>query len=162
MSDKIILWLPVAAAIFAALSYLLLQNAVAASSPPVSFTVNNSTYNFTSYALNETQMHKGLMNRTNITNNTFMLFPMGASEPYPFWMKDTYVQLDIIWIDAPNSTGRIVYIANATPCVSYDKNQTNCVNYVPKNPANYVIETRAGFVQRHNISIGESVTFNYG
>ena len=161
MKDKIILAIPVVLVIFVALSFLLLgKGNAAAFNPPTSFTVNNSTYNFTAYALNFSVQEKGLMN-TTVTNTTFMLFVFAAPNIYPYWMKNTYTQLDIIWIDAKNSTGRIVSIVNATPCDSYDPNQTQCVIFTPKDNANYVIETKYGFVEKQKLQIGDTVTFNF-
>ncbi len=129
------------------------------STLPNSFTVHNTTFNVSSYALTQQQREQGLMNAT-ITNQTFMLFVFYNSSIYPFWMKNTYSPLDIIWIEAENGTGRIVYAVNATPCVSYDPNQTSCLVYYPKSDANYVIETKSGFMQRNNISIGDPIVLN--
>lgn len=143
-----------------AYSYFFNNTTATTSTVPVSFTVNNETFNFTSYALNMTEAERGLMNAT-ITNRTFMLFAFHNSSIYQFWMKNTYTQLDIIWINADDGTGRIVYIANATPCIEYSTNQTNCEIYTPASVANYVIEAKAGFVKAYNVSDYEDVTFNY-
>lgn len=134
-----------------------------ASGAPKAFQLNGRTYAITSYALNATEQEKGLMNAT-VTNSTFMLFYFSSSGIYPFWMKNTYAQLDIIWIDY-NSTsgiGNVTYVVNATPCVEYSSAQNSCRIYVPAHAANYVIETKDGFVRANNISIGTGVRFLYG
>jgi uncharacterized membrane protein (UPF0127 family) len=147
--------------VVAAAEYAYLQvTYVPAINNPSSFTLGNRTFNFTSYAANVTEDEKGLMNAT-VTNQTFMLFEFHNSSIYQFWMKDTYTQLDIIWVDGNATSGRIVYIVNATPCANYDPSQTGCEIYTPSGVADYVIETRAGFVQANNVSLYQKIRFNY-
>lgn len=127
---------------------------------PAAFSVNNRTYKITAYAYTQAQQEKGLMNET-VTNSTFMLFYFGQPGIYSFWMKDTYSQLDIIWLNYSSSTGmaKAVYIVNATPCTSYNSNQDSCIIYTPTVYADYVLETKAGFVGQNNITIGSSIRF---
>ena len=115
------------------------------ASVPSAFRFGNRTYKITAYAATAKAQEKGLMNAT-VTNSTFMLFYFGKPHIYPFWMKNTYSPLDIIWLNYSNSTGiaRVVYIVNATPCIDYDATQNNCTIYAPKAYANYVLEARAG------------------
>ncbi len=129
---------------------------------PTSFTLNNRTYALTAYAATPKALENGLMNAT-VTNGTFMLFYFGQQPGmYPFWMKDTYSPLDIIWLNYSSATGlaRVVYIANATPCISYSPNQGNCTIYTPTAYANYVLEARAGFVQRSGVNLGSELRLN--
>ena len=129
---------------------------------PTSFELNNRTYAITAYANTSIEREKGLMNAT-VTNSTFMLFYFGQPGIYSFWMKDTYSQLDMIWLNYSNSTGmaRVVYIVNATPCSSYSADQSGCMIYTPTAYANYVLEVKDGFVDRSGISLNESVRFLY-
>ncbi len=132
-----------------------------APAKPASFTFGNKTFDFSAYAWTNAQAEKGLMNAT-VTNQTFMLFYLGSPNIYPFWMKDTYSYLDIIWVNmTTNNTGTIVDIINATPCSYYSPKQTSCIIYVPTSDANYVIEARSGFDEKNNVTIGEHVRFNY-
>lgn len=129
---------------------------------PTSFVVNNRSYQITSYAYTIQQQEKGLMNAT-VSNNTFMLFAFNSDGIYPFWMKNTYNSLDIMWIEYNNAsdTGKIVYFVNATPCISYDPEQINCIVYTPNSSSNYVIEAKSGFVERNNIVDGTAIKFLY-
>lgn len=125
---------------------------------PTSFTFNNSTYKFTSVATTLQQLEQGLMN-TSVTNSTFELFVFPVKSVYPFWMKDTYYPLDIIWVNGSTVT----YIVNAIPCSSYSPNQTACIlynNYSTGRYANYVIEAQAGFVNRTGMTVGSKVQIN--
>ncbi len=127
---------------------------------PVAFEVNNKTYNITAYAYTMKQQERGLMNST-VTNATFMLFYFGKPGIYSFWMKDTYSQLDIIWLNYSPSTGtaKVVYAVNATPCIDYSKNQDNCTVYTPTGYANYVIETKSGFIEQNMVKTGTDIKF---
>jgi uncharacterized membrane protein (UPF0127 family) len=100
---------------------------------------------------------------STVTNDTFMLFYLGEPGIYSFWMKDTYAPLDIIWLNYSSSTGiaKVVYVVDAPPCVNYDTYQSNCIVYMPTNNSNYVIETRGGFTESNNISIGNHIMFIY-
>lgn len=122
------------------------------------FSFNNKNYSFTHVDKNLTEWQRGLMNYT-VTNSTFELFVFPDAQIYPFWMKNTYYPLDIIWI---NNT-EVVYIANATPCVSYSPSQGNCTvynSYTGGHVANYVIEAQAGFVNRTGMHVGSTVSIN--
>jgi uncharacterized membrane protein (UPF0127 family) len=120
---------------------------------PQSFTIGNRTYNFSAVAVTTAELEKGLMNAT-VTNKTFMLFIFQNRGIYPFWMYDTYSNLDIIWINGTAETGTVVYFVNATPCIN--KPSADCPLYIPEKSANYVIETKAGF----DVKLGERIIFN--
>jgi uncharacterized membrane protein (UPF0127 family) len=129
---------------------------------PSSFSLNNKTYNITSYASTTQQLEKGLMNVT-VTNHTFMVFYFSQPGIYPFWMKDTITQLDIIWLNysAQTKSAKVVYFVNATPCMNYDRAEDNCVVYTPNKTADYVLETRAGFVEQQGIENGTVIHFTF-
>jgi len=117
------------------------------------FSINGKEFNITAVATNEIQLTHGLMN-TTITNMTIMLFVFHGLGDYSFWMYDTYSNLDIIWINYAERNGTIVHITkNATSCFV----RSECVRYNPSTNANYVIEAKAGFVERNNISVGDRI-----
>ncbi len=89
----------------------------------------------------ETQM-KGLMGRHALADTHGMLFVFKNLKPRKFWMKDTPVPLDIIFV---GSDGCVVHIAESTPPMS-DQRVTS------GEPVKYVVEVRAGFVERFNIN----------
>jgi len=64
-------------------------------------------------------------------------------------MKNTYIPLDMIFIDEEL---RIVDIKeNIQPCL-----EENCPIYPSNQPARYVLEVNAGFVEKNEIKIGET------
>ncbi len=88
----------------------------------------------------ETQM-KGLMGRRELADTQGMLFIFKRLKPRKFWMKDTPVTLDIIFV---GSDGCVVHIAESTPPMS-DQRVTS------GEPIKYVVEVGAGFSKRFKI-----------
>lgn len=104
------------------------------------------------------ELQKGLSGRSYLAPDSGMLFIFSKPDSYPFWMKDTLIPLDIIWIDTSTSqsTGKIVDMTTLQPPI--DISSTNNIpEYWPKSPANYVLEVNAGFAQNNNLKIGDEV-----
>jgi len=94
---------------------------------------------------------KGLMFREFLGEDKGMLFVYNQEGVYNFWMKNTLIPLDIIWI---NSDKKIVYIKNgAQPCGEI------CESLNPQENAKFILEINGGIVGKLNISIGDSVKF---
>lgn len=92
---------------------------------------------------------KGLMYRYSLSDDEGMLFIFDKSEKHQFWMKNTFIPLDIIWI---NKNFEVVDIQTAYPC-----KEEPCKIYAPKSEALYVLEVNANFAKEKNISTGNSV-----
>jgi YVTN family beta-propeller protein len=91
---------------------------------------------------------RGLMFRIHLPWNAGMLFPYSNEEPRTFWMKNTLIPLDMIFVD---SSSKIVEIKeNIPPC-----EQDECPTYPSVQPAQYVLEVNAGFVQEKGIKVGD-------
>jgi len=93
-------------------------------------------------------VQKGLMFRKHLTAHQGMLFIFPQSSNWSFWMKNTLIPLDIIWLDA-NKT--VLYISkNTPPC---PKDTLNCPTYTPPTylKAKYVLEIAQGQSERLNI-----------
>jgi len=58
-------------------------------------------------ARTEAEQEKGLMYRSSLPEDGGMLFPYSQAEPRSFWMKNTIISLDIIFIRADGSIARI-------------------------------------------------------
>ncbi|MDE1823172.1 MAG: DUF192 domain-containing protein [Candidatus Micrarchaeota archaeon] len=152
MEERVVILLLAVAALFSVVS--LASYLPSSSKSQWHFTVGGKTYAATYAETNQAGWERGLMNQTNISNGTFALFVFNRHSIWPFWMKNTYVPLDIIWIN----NSKVVYVANAVPCIQYDKNQSDCTLYVPTNASNYAIEARSGFAAMNNITIGSEIS----
>jgi uncharacterized protein len=96
-------------------------------------------------------MARGLAVKNQLKESEAMLFVFEESAQHSFWMKDMKFPIDIIWLD---SDGKVVHIEqNLQPCVSV----LICTSYSPDIDSQYVLETVAGFTQRHNISVGTNI-----
>ncbi len=92
----------------------------------------------------------GLMYRNELPAFGGLLFIFPQESPLSFWMKNTSLPLDIIYINADFS---IVQIAeNTTPY--------STARIPSKHPAKYVLEVNAGFCQRHGITAKDRVEFS--
>lgn len=93
----------------------------------------------------------GLMYRESLPSNSGMLFIFPREGIYSFWMKNTKIPLDIIWID---KSFQVVHIEqDAQPCL-----ELVCKKYISQESASYVLETNAGWVKRAEVEIGSRVT----
>ena len=90
----------------------------------------------------------GLMLRESIDRNEGMLFTYPDKEIRLFWMKNTKIPLDILWID----DGMVVFVSDDTPPCTTQQ----CPVYGPNLSVQYILEVNAV----HNFSIGHKVTFN--
>jgi uncharacterized membrane protein (UPF0127 family) len=92
---------------------------------------------------------RGLMFRTELRDDEGMIFPSDVPETRSFWMKNTPLPLDIIFIGTDN---RITNIENAVP-YSLDS--------VPsKGLAIAVFEIRGGLSEKLGIKAGDKVTWD--
>jgi hypothetical protein len=93
---------------------------------------------------------RGLMFRQELAPNEGMVFVFPAAGFYPFWMKNTLIPLDMLWLDA---RGRIVSIAQSVPPCKADP----CPSYPPDANASYVVEVVSGFARQHGLKVGDVV-----
>lgn len=93
----------------------------------------------------------GLMFREDIPEDRAMLFIFQQEQIPKFWMKNVRFPLDILWI---NKDKIIVGIERDVPLC-----QDSCPPIVPNQKVSYVLEAKAGFVSRHQVKIGEKISF---
>ncbi len=93
------------------------------------------------------QKIKGLSKREKLCKNCGMLFIFAFETELPFWMKDTLIPLDIIWL---NKDGKVVDIQTATTTSSQKI-------YKNKSKAQYVLELNATDSQKLNLNIDDII-----
>jgi uncharacterized protein len=97
----------------------------------------------------EYETQTGLMHRKSMTNDKAMLFIFPDMQMRAFYMKNTYIPLDIIYLDKDSL---IVSIQeNAKPL-----DETSLPSGVP---AQYVLEINGGLSQQWSISVGDKMVF---
>jgi hypothetical protein len=103
-------------------------------------------------ATDEATRAQGLMYRDHLADDRGMLFFFPESGDYPFWMKNTLIPLDMIWIDDQR---RIAHVASNVPPCKADP----CPNYPPNAKAKYVLELAAGVAAKHHLANGQALRF---
>lgn len=103
-------------------------------------------------ALTPIEQEKGLMFRSNLDLDEGMFFIFQEEGIYSFWMKNTLIPLDIIWM---NEKGEIIFISgNTVPC-----RDNFCPAIGPDKKAKYVLEINGGLGQKLGMKIGDSLKF---
>ena len=97
----------------------------------------------------EPERMRGLMDRFTLPENAGMLFIFPEEELRSFWMKNTYISLDIIYI---NSDKEIVSIQKYT--------QPQSTSSIPsEKQAKYVLEVNAGFSDKYMLQTGDKIDY---
>jgi hypothetical protein len=98
---------------------------------------------------NDSASEKGLMFRKSMDENRGMHFIFPKAEEHSFWMKNTLISLDIIFIDENKSV------------VNIHKNATiRSLKALPSNgPILYVVEVNAGYTDKYGIKEGDKISF---
>jgi uncharacterized membrane protein (UPF0127 family) len=92
---------------------------------------------------------QGLMFRHQMPSNQGMLFVFDSPEPRSFWMKNTYISLDIIYV---NEKKEIVSIVESAQPLSEESLPSGA-------KAQYVVEVVGGFCKGYGLGIGDKVVF---
>jgi uncharacterized protein len=97
----------------------------------------------------EAKIQKGLMFREHLPLDSGMLFLMGAEREWPFWMRNTLIPLDMLFINGDMKVAGI--IENAEPL-------SETLRTVGK-PSRYVLEVNGGWSKKHGVTAGALVRF---
>jgi hypothetical protein len=99
-------------------------------------------------AKTEAERQRGLMFRKSLDANGGMIFVFEEPDIHAFWMKNTLISLDMLWLDR---SGKVVWIAEHVPPCQADP----CPSYSPGAPSTYVLEVNAGFAKKHGVKLGD-------
>jgi len=94
---------------------------------------------------------KGLSDRPSLPENQGMLFLFDKPDFYSFWMKDTLIPLDFIWI----RDDKVVGITQNIKPEEYQPPQV----LTPEEKVEAVLEVNAGFIKKFDIKVGDKVLF---
>lgn len=104
-------------------------------------------------AVTDAERQRGLMFRPHMAPTDGMVFVFEEPGVYPFWMKNTLIPLDMIWVD---DAYRIVDVAHSVPPCKADP----CPSYGHKGTAVYVVEVVSGFAKKHGVKPGDRLVFS--
>jgi len=91
---------------------------------------------------------RGYMFRREVGKGEGMVFVFPEASFRPFWMKNTLVPLDIIWMDEDR---KVLHIeANTPPCKA-----DPCPSYGPLRKASTVLEVRGGTAAAEGLKVGD-------
>lgn len=97
----------------------------------------------------------GLMYRDHLKKDHGMLFVFGQPHAWSFWMKNTKIALDLIWL---NDKMKVVHIERNVPVCT--KTDDSCPQYRPNSEdAVYVLEISGGTVDGYKIEKGSTLQF---
>jgi hypothetical protein len=118
-----------------------------AEAPVVSFA--GQTQFYMELALGDAQRARGLMHRPRMDDSWSMLFVYNYDQRLSFWMKNTLIPLDMVFID--DSATVIGVSHNAEPLTLTSRSV--------EGESRYVLEINAGLAERYNIKKGDHVDF---
>jgi uncharacterized membrane protein (UPF0127 family) len=100
-------------------------------------------------AENDTERQKGLMFRPFLSDSVGMLFVFDEPSPQSFWMRNTMISLDIIYVGADK---KIVSIQKKAKPYSEES--------LPSfGNAQYVVEVNGGYCDKYGIQVGDTIVF---
>lgn len=97
-------------------------------------------------ACTEKDKESGLMNRTDIQENSGMLFIFDKTQTLSFWMKNTLIDLSIAYIDKD---------WNIVDIREMKANDLTFIN--SKKPAIFALEAKSYWFSKNNIKIGDNI-----
>ena len=101
-------------------------------------------------ALTPEDQERGLMFRENLPARTGMLFVFPEVAPHHFWMKNTMIPLDMIWLD---ESGKVLFVSAQTPPCKADP----CPTYGPDAPVRQVLEIAGGMAVKEGVAVGATI-----
>jgi uncharacterized protein len=104
-------------------------------------------------AITAQEQARGLMFREKLDSDKGMLFIFKDEGEHSFWMKNTLIPLDIIWI---NKDKEAIFISKNTQPCKFDY----CPAVKPDKKAQYVLELNGGIVDKIGLEVGDKIIFN--
>ena len=104
-------------------------------------------------AVKPSEQRRGLMFRERLDLDKGMLFIFKEEKEHSFWMKNTLIPLDIIWI---NNNKEVIFISESTlPC-----KEDSCPIILPIKKAKYVLEINGGMIKQLGLILGDKIDFD--
>lgn len=110
---------------------------------PITFAEANAKLD-AEIAKNEHDVTRGLMYRTEMADDHGMLFKMPQRQEQIFWMRNTCIPLDMLFLD---DDGTVVGVLADVPVLNEEQRTVG-------KPSRYVLETNAGWAEAHGVRAG--------
>jgi hypothetical protein len=101
-------------------------------------------------AITTTQRNRGLMHRPSLPADHGMLFLFPDTEPRTFWMRDTLIGLDIVFLD---EDGTVQNVEEAPPGVERP-------GFSSRRPARFVLEMVRGWCREAGLEAGDRIAIS--
>ena len=95
---------------------------------------------------------KGLMFRPSMAPDRGMLFLFPELGDHTFWMKNTLISLDILWLD---ESGTIVHLEPNVPICT--RKDDACPRYQSPHKSLQVLELNAGMAEKLDVAVGNQL-----
>lgn len=102
----------------------------------------------------KSEREQGLMYRRKLALGEGMLFVFEEEAPRSFWMKNTYIPLDIVFLD---SDGRVLNVEEAYP--EPDVSEEELEHYTSDGDAQFVLELNSTFSEKYGVNTNDRVKF---
>ncbi len=102
----------------------------------------------------ERQLEQGLMYRKNLDENSGMLFIFNAEQELSFWMKNTYIDLTIAYIDKAKKITEIIDMVAVPP-----GSKIYPTSYPSKTKNQFALEMNRGWFEKNKIKPGTHLDF---
>ena len=132
------------------LNILLLSSGCAQLSNAQWAEVNGKRFSI-QIADNDETRARGLMFVRELPADSGMLFIHDRQEPVAYWMKNTFIALDILYFDEQFKL--VSAQLNVLPCGT----QSQCPNYPSYEPIKYVLEINAGIAEQIKLKKGDQL-----
>jgi uncharacterized membrane protein (UPF0127 family) len=97
---------------------------------------------------------EGLMYREHLDPDRGMLFTFSQAQAWVFWMKNTKIPLDLIWM---NEKKQIIHMEQRVPICT--RTDDSCPQYRPNEDALYVLELAGGRSESLKLQRGSKLQF---
>ncbi len=97
---------------------------------------------------------RGMQFRKSIAPDHGMLYAHRAPGKYSYWMFQTIIPLDMLWMDSKHTVVEVV--ENAPPCKAA---ASQCPHYGGKQVAQYVLKLGAGMAKKYGLKEGDTINW---
>lgn len=123
-------------------------------------TLGNTSYVRLELALTPAEHARGLMSRRALPEDGGMLFVFRDARPRAFWMKNTLIPLDILFLDAHGKVVATHTMGTEPPCRPGEPEalyELRLPSYPSDAPAQFAIELNAGQLELNGVRVGDTI-----